>query len=120
MGVLATTPPVHRRNDSPVTVRADIYPAKVSFSFDEHNYPNMRAVVTLNEVLVLVEGGTSILELYRAPLLDVQGTRTSLTATTEDGEVVIRKDGGNCGCGSSLKSYRPFGNATRMAAVRAR
>lgn len=110
--LIATT--VHRQVTESTIIRSDTYPAKVTFSFGTHSYPRARAIVTMNRVVVLVEGGTQMMELYSAPLLDVEGNHRQITATTEDGTVTISKAPG-CGCGSGLKSYRAFRDSQRMA-----
>ena len=107
-------PPVpHKQVAGNVMVRTDVYPANVSFSFGTHNYPKARAIVTADSILVLVEGGTSTAVLYEARMEDVTFDGRSATVTTEDGTVTISRAGG-CGCGSRLRSYRPFGRAVRM------
>ena len=55
--------------------------------------------------------------LYEGRLEDVhRRPQQIVTATTADGDVTITR-GGGCGCGSRLRSYRPFGRAVRMATV---
>jgi hypothetical protein len=110
--LVATT--VHRPVTESTILRADTYPAKVTFSFATHSYPRARAIVTMDRIVILVEGGTQIMELYSAPLLDVEGNHRSITATTEDGTITFSKAPG-CGCGSSLKSYRAYRDSQRMA-----
>jgi len=109
-------PPVpHKRVGGTVPVRTDVYPANVSFSFGTHSYTRSRAIVTADTVIVLVENGSGPGVLYEGRLEDVNLVdRTHLMAVTEDGEVTISRQGG-CGCGSRLRSYRPFGRAVRMA-----
>lgn len=115
-GELIATEP-HIQVQTPTEIRSDTYPANVVFSFATHSYPKARAIVTKTDVLVLVEGGTQIMVLYFAPLLDAQGDGRSIVATTEDGTVTISKAPG-CGCGSGLKSYRPYRDSVRMAVRR--
>jgi hypothetical protein len=91
-----------------------VFPADVQFSFATHPYPKARAIVTADEVIVLVEDGNPPGVLYQARLVDVSGTRQALTAITEDGTVTITRAGG-CGCGSRLRSYRPFGRSVALA-----
>lgn len=105
---LIEDPPVHKQvRGVPVEIRRDIYPAIVSFSFAKNPWPKSRAIITRTELIILVEGGTYIKEVYREPLLSLGGNNKMLKIETEDGSIQITKDG-NCGCGSSLKSYRPF------------
>lgn len=105
---------VHRQVREPTIIRSDTYPANVDFSWATHNYPRLRAIVTLRKVLVLCEGATTVNTLYEAPMLDAQGDGRKITITTEDGTLTISKASG-CGCGSSLKSYRAFPDSQRMA-----
>jgi hypothetical protein len=114
--MLNEVPTPHQVLDGPVKVRNDIYPAKVTFSFGVNRYPKSRAIVTADRVLVLVEGGngTGAAVLYDERLEDVSSDRRQIVATTADGDVTISRAGG-CGCGSSLRSYRPFGRSLRMA-----
>jgi hypothetical protein len=114
--MLNETPTPHQVIDGAVKVRNDIYPAKVTFSFGTNPYPKSRAIVTADRVLVLVESGngSGAGVLYEERLEDVSGNRHQIVATTADGEVTISRAGG-CGCGSSLRSYRPFSRSLRMA-----
>jgi hypothetical protein len=114
--MLNTTPTPHKKAEGAVAVRADVYPANVTFTFGVNPYPRSRAIVTADTVLVLVEGGSGAAVLYEGRLENYTGDRTQLVATTADGEVTITRQGG-CGCGSRLRSYRPFGRAVRMATV---
>jgi hypothetical protein len=111
-------PPVpHRRSGGVTPVRSDVYPADVAFSFATNPYSRARAIVTADTVMVLVENGTpsGAGVLYEGRLEDVNlVNRTHLVAVTADGEVTITRQAG-CGCGSRLRSYRPFGRAVRMA-----
>jgi len=109
---LTATP--HYQDQRSVRLRTDIYPAEVVFSFAENRYPRARAVVTADEIIVLVEGGYEVSQLYRAYLEDVSGSRTQIIATTSDGDITITRQQG-CGCGSRLKSYRPFARTMSMA-----
>lgn len=111
--LIATTP--HRQVTESTIIRSDTYPAVVDMSFATYSYPLVRAIVTMDRVVVLVEGGTRVCELYSAPMLDVEGNNRQITVTTEDGTLTISKRKGNCGCGSSLKSYRAFRDSQRMA-----
>jgi hypothetical protein len=98
-------------------MRADVYPATVQFSFGTHRYSRARAMVTTDRVIVLVEAGigpSGVGVLYDGRLEDVSGDRNQLTATTADGEVTIFRQSG-CGCGSKLRSYRPYGRMVAMA-----
>jgi len=104
----------HYQDPRAVQVRTDIYPANVTFSFAENLYPRARVLVTVDEVIVLVEGGYEVSVLYRALLEDVKGSRTEIIATTSDGDVTITRQSG-CGCGSRLKTYRPFARTMSMA-----
>lgn len=104
----------HYMDPRAVRLRTDIYPANVAFSFADNPYPRARALVTIDEVIVLVEGGYEVSELYRGLLEDVRGSRTEIVATTSDGDVTITRQGG-CGCGSRLKTYRPFARTLAMA-----
>jgi hypothetical protein len=112
--MLNETPVPHQVITEPVKVRHDIYPATVIFSFAEHPYTRARAIVTVDQLLVLVEGGSGAAVLYDERLEDVSGNRRQLVATTVDGEVTISRQAG-CGCGSRLRSYRPFSRSLRMA-----
>jgi len=108
----------HQRVNGAVAVRADVFPAVVSFSFAEDKHQRARAILTADEVIVLVESGTSAPSvLYQERLEDVQFlSRQTVTATTADGEVTISR-GSGCGCGSRLRGYRPFGRTVRMARI---
>jgi hypothetical protein len=110
-------PPIpHSRTTTTVPMRADFYPATVAFSFGVNPYSRARAVVTADRVLVLVESGRGVGVLYEAKLEDVSGDRRQLVATTADGAVTITRQTG-CGCGSRLRSYRPFGQMVAMSKV---
>jgi hypothetical protein len=117
---MLNSPPVpHQKTSGTVPVRTDVYPATVEFSFASNPYPRTRAIITADTVLVLVEGGQSAAVLYEERLEDVATVgRRQIVATTADGTVTIARQGG-CGCGSRLRSYRPFGRAVRMATVSA-
>jgi len=106
--------PRHEKEARSVAVRSDVFPANVDFSFATNPYPKTRAIVTADEVIVLVEDGNPPGVLYRERLEDVTGTRAQVTATTADGTVTITR-GGGCGCGSSLRSYRPFARSMALA-----
>jgi hypothetical protein len=106
--------PRHERRSGTVAIRSDVYPANVEFSFGTNPYPKTRAIVTADEVIVLVEDGRPPGVLYRERLEDVTGTRTALQAVTADGTVTITRQGG-CGCGSTLKNYRPFDRSVALA-----
>jgi hypothetical protein len=112
--MLNQTPTPHQVIDGTVKVRHDIYPATVVFSFADNPYTRARAIVTVDRLLVLVEGGSGAAVLYDERLEDVSGNRRQLVATTADGDVTISRQAG-CGCGSRLRSYRPFGRTMRMA-----
>jgi hypothetical protein len=113
--MLNETPTPHQVMDGPVKVRNDVYPAKVTFSFGRNPYPKSRAIITADRVIVLVEnGGSGAGVLYDERLEDVSGNRRQIVATTADGEVTISRAAG-CGCGSTLRSYRPFARSLRMA-----
>ncbi len=114
--MLYTDPIPHRKTEGAVAVRADVYPANVTFSFGVNPYPRSRAIITADTVTVLVEGGSGAAVLYEGRLEDYSGDRTRLVATTADGEITVTRQSG-CGCGSRLRSYRPFGRAVRMATV---
>jgi hypothetical protein len=114
--MLNTSPIPHQKSEGAVAVRADVYPANVTFSFGLNPYPRTRAIVTADTVLVLVEGGGGAAVLYESRLEDVSGNRAQLVATTADGTVTITRQTG-CGCGSRLRSYRPFARSVRMATV---
>jgi len=115
--MLNTTPVPHQRVGGTVPVRADIYPANVQFSFGVNRHTRTRAIVTADKVLVLVDASSGPAVLYESRLEDVQVVdRRQMVATTADGEVTISRQGG-CGCGSRLRSYRPFGKAIRMEQV---
>jgi hypothetical protein len=112
--MLNETPTPHEVISGPVKVRHDVYPATVAFSFAENPYTRARAIVTVDRLLVLVENGSGAGVLYDERLEDVSGTRHQLVATTADGDITISRQAG-CGCGSRLRSYRPFGRTLRMA-----
>ena len=114
--MLNETPTPHQVIDGPVKVRNDVYPADVTFSFGANPYNRSRAIVTADRVIVLVESGNGAgaAVLYDERLEDVTGDRKQIVATTADGEVTISRASG-CGCGSRLRSYRPFGRSLRMA-----
>jgi hypothetical protein len=117
--MLHTNPIPHQKTEGAVAVRADVYPANVTFSFGVNPYPRSRAIITADTVMVLVEGGSGgsgASVLYEGRLEDYSGDRTRLVATTADGEITVTRQSG-CGCGSRLRSYRPFGRAVRMATV---
>jgi hypothetical protein len=115
--MLYPTPIPHQKISGVVPVRTDVYPASVSFSFGDNPYSRARAIVTADQVVVLVEAGTAPGVLYEGRLEDVAVvSRNQIIATTADGEVTISRQGG-CGCGSRLRSYRPFGRAVAMAKV---
>src|SRR3954470_9831839 len=98
--MLNAQPPRHEKEARRVAVRSDVYPANVEFSFGTNPYPKTRAIVTADEVIILVADGNPPGVLYRERLEDVVGTRAAVTATTADGTVTITRAGG-CGCGSS-------------------
>jgi hypothetical protein len=112
--MLNTVLPRHEQRSGTVGVRSDVFPASVQFSFADNPYPKVRAIVTADEVIVLVEDGNPPGVLYQERLVDVSGTRQYVQATTEDGTVTITR-GGGCACGSRLRSYRPFGRSIALA-----
>lgn len=113
--MLNEPPTPHQVITEPVKVRNDVYPAEVTFSFATNPYPRSRAIVTADRVLVLVEGGaTGASVLYDERLEDLDADRKRIVATTADGVVTISRQSG-CGCGSRLRSYRPFSQTLRMA-----
>ena len=112
--MLNAQPPRHEKVAGSVAVRSDVYPANVEFSFGTNPYPRSRAIVTADEVIILVEDGNPPGVLYQERLEDVTGTRNAVQATTVDGTVTITRQQG-CGCGSSLRSYRPFGRTMALA-----
>lgn len=112
--MLNTVLPRHEKVSGTVAIRSDVFPASVQFSFADNPYPKVRAIVTADEVIVLVEDGNPPGVLYQERLDDVSGTRQTLTATTADGTVTIAR-GGGCACGSRLRSYRPFGRSVMLA-----
>lgn len=109
------TPVPHAMVRGTVAVRADVFPANVEFSFLDDQVSKSRTIVTADEVIVLAEGvrGGNPNVVYSGRLEDVTGDRKALVATTADGVVTITR-GSGCGCGSRLKSYRPFQRAVRM------
>lgn len=114
---MLNNPPIpHSRVGGTVSMRADVFPAGVTFSFASNPYTRSRAILTVDKILVLVEAGTRVGVLYEAKLEDVSGDRKQVLATTADGEVTITRQTG-CGCGSRLRSYRPFGRMVAMAKV---
>jgi hypothetical protein len=113
--MLYESPVPHQRTDGSVLVRTDVYPANVSFSFASNPYPRARAILTVDKVLILVDGLGGAAVLYEERLENVSIGQTSVVATTVDGDVEISRQGG-CGCGSTLRGYRPFGRAMAMAA----
>lgn len=115
MTVTALTPVPHQQVRGTVQIRADVYPANVVYSFAHNEYSQSRAIVTADEVIVLVDGRDTPNVYYRGRLENVGGTHDMLVATTADGTVTVTRAQG-CGCGSRLKSYQPFTRAVRMAA----
>jgi hypothetical protein len=112
--MLNETPYPHEVIEGPVKVRNDVYPANVRFSFGVNPYNRARAIITADRLLVLVENGArGAGVLYDEKLEDLAGDRRQIVATTADGEITISRAGG-CGCGSSLRSYRPFSRSLRM------
>jgi hypothetical protein len=116
--MLNTTPIPHERTGGVTQVRTDVFPAAVSFSFGDNPYAKARAIVTVDSILILVEAGSAPGVLYEGRLEDLTFNGRTAVATTEDGEITISRAHG-CGCGSRLRSYRPFGRAVRMAMQRA-
>ena len=111
----------HQRVAGAVAVRADVFPAKVTFSFMDNPYVKARAILTADEALILVEasGGSGPSVLYQERLEDVQFvSREQVVATTADGNITISRAGG-CGCGSRLRGYRPFSRTVRMQKISA-
>jgi len=98
-----------------VQVRADIFPASVYFSFAQNPYNKARAIVTADRVVVLVDGQRIPRVLYDGRLNDVSGDRNQLVASTDEGQITITRARG-CGCGSRLRSFKPFRSSVRMAA----
>src|SRR4051812_21458529 len=114
--MLNSPPTPHERTSTTMAMRADIYPANVVFSFGQNPYTRARAIFTADRVLVLVEAGVGVGVLYEAKLEDFSGDRKQMTALTADGTVTVTRQSG-CGCGSRLRSYRPFGRMVAMAKV---
>lgn len=104
----------HTPEDRTVALRSDVFPANVTFSFATHNYPKVRSIVTADEIIVLVDGAYAPAVLYRGYLEDVVGNQAQVVATTSDGEITISRAQG-CGCGSRLRSYRPFTQTMALA-----
>jgi len=106
----------HQQVKGAVPVRVDVFPATVRFSWMDNPYAKVRAILTADEALMLVEatGGPAV--LYTGRLEDVTGDRQTVTATTADGDITITRAGG-CGCGSKLRAYRPFTRTVRMAKI---
>lgn len=102
--------------DGQVQLRADVFPANVKFSFAKNPYNRSRAIVTADRVMVLVDGQRTPRLLYDGRLENVNGTSTQMVATTAEGEITIARAGG-CGCGSRLRSFKPYRKAIRMAAT---
>ena len=98
-----------------VQIRADVFPATVAFSFAVNPYNRSRAIVTADRVLVLVDGQRTPRVLYDGGLNNVSGDRNQMVASTDDGEVTITRARG-CGCGSRLRSFKPYRSSVRMAA----
>jgi hypothetical protein len=111
---LATTPLTKFEPLGVVTLRADVYPANVAFSWEDGVTQKARVIVTADKIIVLVDGQGAPGVLYEGRLEDVVGDRKTLQATTADGTVSIQR-GGGCGCGSKLKTYKPYKRAVRMA-----
>jgi hypothetical protein len=110
-------PPVpHEQVPGTTMLRCDVYPADVNFSFAPRPLGRTRAIVTADRVQILVAMGTQIGVLYEAKLEDYAGSRREVVATTEDGTITLTRAGG-CGCGSKLKTYRPFQRVAAMAKV---
>jgi hypothetical protein len=114
MSDLLPRPRTHTPVAEPTQIRFDIYPATVAFSFGSHMFNKVRAIVTADQVVVLVDdqGGPS--ELYSGKLENIQGTRRHVQVETADGVITIERAQG-CGCGSHLKNYKPFTRAARIA-----
>ena len=112
--MLNTSPPRHERVAGTVAIRSDVYPANVEFSFATNPYPKTRAIITADEIIVLVEDGRPPGVLSRERLEDVSGSRSQVMATTVDGTIRVTRQNG-CGCGSSLKTYRPFDRVVALA-----
>ncbi len=114
---MLNSPPVpHQKISGTVPVRTDVYPASTTFSFASNPYARTRAIVTADRVIVLVESSPNPAVLYEGRLEDFSGDRKQVVVTTADGTVTITRQGG-CGCGSRLRSYRPFGRPVAMAKV---
>ena len=114
--MLNASPVPHERIQGTVPVRADVYPAQVDFSFGTHQYRRARAILTTDKVLVLVEAGSGAAVLYEGRLENVTADGKQVVATTADGDVTISRQSG-CGCGGTLRSYRPFSRMVAMAKV---
>jgi len=116
MTVTALTPTPHQKVLGTTQIRADVFPANVHYSFADNPYPKSRVLVTADEIIVLVDGRPSAPNVaYSGRLEDLSGDRRMLVATTADGTITVSRAQG-CGCGSRLKSYRPFQRVVRMAA----
>ena len=88
-------------------VRLDLFPA--SATVGDETYAPARIVVTDDSVHVYVDAPGGPVEAYTARLEDFSGRRTTgYTATIDGGSVVQINRASGCGCGSRLKSFRPF------------
>jgi hypothetical protein len=93
-------------------VRYDIFPASVTVKdTNESLFQAVRVVVTMDRVYIFNDSQTVI---YSAGLNDGWEISGGLLLEPDDGTdpFLVRRSGG-CGCGSRLKSFRPWnGNYT--------
>lgn len=94
---------------SPVIARLDLYPANMTVGGVMHM--NVRVIATADEIYAYRDGfnGEGPVEILHDRMEDFSGKNTTgwtaLASTV--GEVFFQRSTG-CGCGSRLRSYRPF------------
>lgn len=98
-------------DEQPVVCRIDIAPATVTFTPHDgasQTIEGARVIVTADKVYVFRDGAPPY-EWYSGRLDSFDGRNTTgYQAVTANGDVVFFRRGGGCGCGSQVKSFRPF------------
>jgi hypothetical protein len=94
----------------------DSLPDYASLIFTEEKPPDTRRVdrcrVTIfdGKLFVVIDSPEGFQVIFREKVLDYVKLEKQHNALTESGKIVAFRKDDNCGCGSRLRSWSPFGN----------